>query len=520
MADAKLDRMNRRSVLALGGGVAGGLLSATAGFVPATASAADGAEPVPALVLNGVTIVDTRDGKLRRDMTIVIESGKIAKIAPASSGIANRAGRIVDARGTYVVPGYNDFHAHPLTSSDPEGSLALMLANGVTGFREMASAAPMLAARAQGTLLPATAPELLELASEPVNPGNSPVPAAAVAHVQNQKAGGADFIKVIDYSPDVFFAVAAECKRQNLRFTGHLSPAVDVREALRAGMRSIEHMGPRDSVLLGCSTEEAALRPVPAPPKPPAGGPPSEAALKRGLVNPALATSPEEVARYQRVLDSYSDARRRDLAAKFVAAGTWMVPTLIRVRTMLIGDAPEYRSDPNLQYLPAQTRATWEEISQQFGARFAPAQHATLQQLYARLATLVKPFKDSGVPMMTGSDLGGGFVVAGFGLHAEFDLLAAAGLAPLDVLQMTTVNGAKFLGRESRMGSVAEGKDANLVLLRANPMESVQNLHRIAAVVRAGTFYSSGALAAMKKKTADRVASGVAFREPLLPPCC
>ena len=113
--------------------------------------------------------------------------------------------------------------------------------------------------------------------------------------------------------------------------------------------------------------------------------------------------------------------------------------------------------------------------------------------------------------MLAGSDLGGGFVIAGFGLHREFDLLEAAGLSPLDVLQMTTLNGAKFLGRESTMGSVAVGKAANLVLLSANPMASVQNLHRIAGVVRGGTYHSAAALAAMKQKTADRVRAGVAY---------
>ena len=62
------------------------------------------------------------------------------------------------------------------------------------------------------------------------------------------------------------------------------------------------------------------------------------------------------------------------------------------------------------------------------------------------------------------------------------------------LLQMTTLNGAKFLGREPTMGTVEAGKDANLVLLDANPLSSVQNLHKINAVVRGGTYYSRAAL--------------------------
>ena len=196
------------------------------------------------------------------------------------------------------------------------------------------------------------------------------------------------------------------------------------------------------------------------------------------------------------------------------------MPTLIRIRTMEIGDDPIYRNDPNLRYVPQPTVAMWEDVSRQFAATILPSARATLKNLYALQTTLVKPFHDAGVQMMAGSDLGGGFCrIAGFALHHEFDLLAQAGLSPLAVLQMTTLNGAKFLGREATMGSVAEGKNADLVLLDANPIASVANLHRISAVVRAGAYYSSERLGAMKEQTATRVAAGLASAPYALPLC-
>ena len=63
---------------------------------------------------------------------------------------------------------------------------------------------------------------------------------------------------------------------------------------------------------------------------------------------------------------------------------------------------------------------------------------------------------------------------------------------------MTTLNGAKFLGREDHMGSVDAGKDANLVVLDGNPIASVANLHKIHAVVRGGTYYTRDALDHMR----------------------
>jgi hypothetical protein len=472
------------------------------------------------LVLDGVTVVDTRDGALTRDVSVVLADGTIERIGAAGDDAAEH----VDARGKYVVPGFNDLHAHPLSSSDPEGSLTMMLANGVTGFREMASAPPMLAARRAGKLpLSDVTPELLEMAGEILTPANAASPEAAVAEVAKQHAAGADFIKVIDVRPDVFFAALAESTRLGLRFLGHLPPSVDVRQASAAGMRSIEHLGPRDSILLGCSTDEPALRAHLAqnPPKP-AGiaGPIPESVVRRVLANPTIVTPPPEFERYARVVETFSEQRCADLAAHFVANGTWVCPTVIRIRTMELGDDPRYRNDPNLRYVPPQTRQMWQEVSQQFSGQLPPPVHATLKALFARQLALVQPLKAAGVKMMAGSDLGGGFIVGGFGLHAEFDLLEAAGLSPLDVLQMTTLNGAEYLGRESSMGRVAVGSAANLVLLDANPLESVQNLHGIAGVVRAGRYYPPAALDAMKKKTEARMAAWEPTGTAVGPPCC
>jgi hypothetical protein len=508
--------MNRRRALALGSSVAGSLIT---GSGRASAQSAN-----QRMILNGVTIVDTHDGTLSPNMAILIDGGKIVKIAAAGS-ISAAGARTVNARGKFVVPGFNDYHSHPLSSSDPQGSLTLMLANGITGFREMASQPAMLVARANDTLMPwSDVPALLQLASTTLAGPNARTPEIAIAEVQKQKALGADFIKVIDTRPEVFFAALKESTRLNLLFMGHLSPIVNVRDAATAGMRSIEHMGPRDSILLGCSSDEVALRAImaQAPPKPPPSGPPTEAEIKRGLANPVVGTDPADFVRFQRVIDTFSTARRDDLAAHFVANGTWQVPTLIRIRTMEIGDDPIYRNDPNLRYVPQPTVAMWEDVSRQFTASIPASSRATLKNLYALQATLVKPFHDAGVQMMAGSDSGGGFMAPGFALHHEFDLLAQAGLSPLAILQMTTLNGAKFLGREATMGSVAEGKNADLVLLDANPIASVANLHRINAVVRSGAYYSGDALAAMKDQTATRVAAGLAVAPNAMPlcPCC
>ena len=91
---------------------------------------------------------------------------------------------------------------------------------------------------------------------------------------------------------------------------------------------------------------------------------------------------------------------------------------------------------------------------------------------------------------------------SGLALHQEFDELARAGLSPLRVLQMTTWNAAEFMSATNVMGSVAAGKHANLVLLDANPVESVDHLHRIRGVVRGGRYLGPADLGALKEKVA------------------
>jgi len=104
-----------------------------------------------------------------------------------------------------------------------------------------------------------------------------------------------------------------------------------------------------------------------------------------------------------------------------------------------------------------------------------------------------------GVKMLVGTDaVGAGWTAPGFSIHQEFDELEKAGLSPLRVLQMATLNGADFLGRTATLGSVGEGKIADLVVLDANPIESAQHLHAIAGVVRAGFYYSREDLEALR----------------------
>ena len=460
------------------------------------------------IVVKGVTIVNTQSGQLQANMAVMIDAGKISKIVPADLVGQQGGKRIIDATGKYMVPGYNDMHAHILDESSATEMAAVMLAHGITGYRQMSGTDELLLQRKDNKLtLPEDSPELLGMSGPALLRSNASTPEAAVALVEKQRTEGADFIKVVDVSPNVFFAALSEAKKEGEYFAGHIPAGVDAVQAAKEGMLSIEHLGPVDSVLISCSTNEASARKAIG----------SEANVnmsaeigKITIANPLLVrlmANQNAFLKTRMIIDTYSDSKCKKVAEAFANYKTWHVPTLIRNQTMQNADKAEYSASPNLQYVPRATREYWEGVAKQFTKTVKPVARETLRQLSQMDMKLVKLFDQQGVKMLTGSDVGGMWVVPGVSLHQEFDLLAKAGLTPLKVLQMTTLNGAEFLGKRTSMGTVEMGKDANLVLLDANPLQSVANLHKINAVIRDGKFYSQDTLEKMKKDAAAKMAA-------------
>ena len=461
------------------------------------------------LRIDRATIVDTIDGTLVHDATILVSHGRIVSIADAAVGGADPALRRIDATGKFVVPGYNDMHSHVLNLDDPSGGLALMLAEGVTGFRQMSGSPERLRERRDGTLaVGEDAPALLEMPGAVLTPLNANSVPRMTAEISAQKAQGADFIKVAFVSPPVFTAAIAAARREGLRILGHLQDGVDVAVSARAGFRSIEHLGPGATVWVACSTDEAALQSAAKPVRIPAL--PLKIPflrrlivkrLERLLINPSAFMPPAYVAQLQRAMDTFSEDKFSALAALFAAAETWHCPTLVRLRTQQLADAPEYESHPYLRYMPQNRIDLWRQVTEKF-RKLPASMRQTYARAYPRQLELMKALSDAGVRMIAGTD-GGWLSVPGLTLQEEFAELAKAGIAPLKILQMATINAAEYLGRGETMGTVAPGSNADMVLLDANPLTNAANLGAIAGVVRAGVHYTRPALDALR----DRVAA-------------
>ncbi len=468
----------------------------------------------PEWVIRGVTVVDPRDGSLRPGQDVRIAGDQIVSVGPADgSGQVSPDAQIIDAAGQYLVPGYNDMHAHPFGAGDPSGGLDLMLAYGITGVRQMSGSARMLRDRAAGTLVPAGAPRLLAMPGTVLTPFNAGSAAAAVATVREQHELGADFIKAALVTSEVFYAAQQECRRLGLPILGHLPDGIDVARASGDGVRSVEHLGPGVSLLACCSGEEQAVqdevraRPAPRLPKVPAAVMPllepiAERMISKLVVNPVNRSRPADIGILAHAASTFDSGAAAAMAARFASDGTWQVPTLIRTRTMHVCDDPAFGRDPGLRYVAPSVLRGWSKAAKKFSG-FPDGARQTFRDVYGVMLNLTKVLDEAGVAMLAGSDSGGAaWEVPGLALHQEFDELARAGLSPLRVLQLTTSNAAAFLDATAVMGSVDAGKHADLVLLEANPLESVDHLHRISGVIRGGRYLGPADLDALKAKVA------------------
>jgi imidazolonepropionase-like amidohydrolase len=163
---------------------------------------------------------------------------------------------------------------------------------------------------------------------------------------------------------------------------------------------------------------------------------------------------------------------------------------------LALADDEKFTKDARLKYLPASFTRGWIPPT---GTR-SPEDFERLKKVYRKHVEIVGQMRRAGVALLAGTDTLGPFCLPGFGLHDELSLLVQAGLTPMEALQSATQNPARFLGRINALGTVEQGKIADLVLLEANPLEDIRNTQKIAGVVLRGRLISPSERQAMLEK--------------------
>jgi imidazolonepropionase-like amidohydrolase len=110
------------------------------------------------------------------------------------------------------------------------------------------------------------------------------------------------------------------------------------------------------------------------------------------------------------------------------------------------------------------------------------------QYLWSKVLQLTQMLYDNGVLLLSGSDIPNFDLVPGASLHHELELLVEAGIPPLEVIKIATRNGAQALGIEKDVGTIEPGKEADMIILSDNPVDSISNIKKIEAVINNGRF--------------------------------
>ena len=105
-------------------------------------------------------------------------------------------------------------------------------------------------------------------------------------------------------------------------------------------------------------------------------------------------------------------------------------------------------------------------------------------------AQMVKGMNKAGVPLMVGTDLTVPGIIPGYSVHEEMAIWQEVGIAPADVLRSATIVPVRFMGLDKRLGTIAEGKTASMVLVKANPLDDIRNAEKIEGVFLRGRYFS------------------------------
>lgn len=457
-------------------------------FGSASLQAASNAKTI---LING-TAIDPGSGKITPNAIIKIEGDRITAVEEGDGKSSHKEENVIDAQGKFILPGYIDSHVHFFQSGDlytrPDAvdlnsvrpykdeiawlnknlpdTFARYIRCGITAvvdiggpltsfrLRELAreaEIAPRIALA--GPLISSVARPQLELN------GDGPIvqvttPAEGVQLVRKLAKRRPDYVKVwyvvspespVEKFRPIVHAVVAESHRLKLRVAVHATELEAARAAVEEGAELLVHSVTDKPV------DEAFVRLL----------------QERGTI---LCPTLVVFERYGRTF-----AGRLNLTAEEKA---WGNPEV--VGSLDVSKLPPEEIPDRIKKALADPEAVLERI----------------RQTYEIALKNLKTLHDAGVTIATGTDAGNIGTIHGPAIFREFQLMREAGLTPLQILVCTTANGAKAFGGAAgaRLGAIAPGKFADLVVLNSNPLEDIAHASDIQGIMKNGVLYHADAL--------------------------
>ena len=444
--------------------------------------AGEGEGPFERLIIRGATVIDGTGAAPQGPIDIVIEGNRIAKVRSLGSLLVpiddrrrpKNATRELDAKGTYVLPGFINLHVHTggiPRAPDAEYVYKLWIAHGITTVRGV-PAGPVdwsLSERARSARNEIVAPRMF-VYSHP-RPGSGwrgPIdtPAAARAWVQWAADKGVDGVKVVAYDPEIMAAFLEEAKRLGLGSTAHLMQSgvsrMNLRDAARLGLRSSEHYyGLFEALLKDYSVQ------------------PWSSDHNFNNTNRLQKQVPllwNKI--HARGSDQWNALIEELLERRFILDPTFAIYR--GGRDAMAARTSEWHEKYTLPSLWTEFQPS-REVLTSYLFDWTTHDEIAWRNFYQVWMQFVNDYKNAGGRVTTGADEGFVYMLYGFGYIEELEFLQEAGFHPLEVIRSATLHSAEALyepkGKPIELGIIRPGLLADLVIVDRSPLENLKVLY-------------------------------------------
>lgn len=427
----------------------------------------------PITALTHVTVIDGSGAAPLLDQTVVLSGGKILSVGPAAKAQIPKDAQVLTLNGATVIPGLVGMHDHlfmmgrsfkPVIITQPQTiqNARLYLASGVTTIRTTGTVDPMADLNLKRLIDTGKEPGPKVFVTGPYLEGEGGPFLDMLAlrgaedarlSVEYWASQGATSFKVYTHiTRDELLAVTKAAHAKGLKVTGHLC-TVGFKDAVAAGIDNLEHGFFTNSDLVANRKPEEC---------------PDQLALDRFFATLDV-NSPTVKEMFKDLIDHHV-AVTSTLA---VFEASYLEESPPKVLALLSPEAKE---------LALSNKVALGGVRKEVREVLRPAVKKEME--------LERAFVAAGGTLLCGSDpTGAGDVLAGLGDHRAIELLVEAGFTPLEALRIATKNGAEFLGELDRVGTIAVGKQADLVVLRGDPTKKISDLENVELVFKDGVGF-------------------------------
>ncbi len=397
------------------------------------------------MVVKDVSVITMESSKVLRNQDVVVNDGKIVSISDTEK-TAYRDVVIIDGKGKYMMPSLADAHVHfPETEDEMEHLMQLYLINGVTKLRSMRGDRKHINWRNKYNTPSSIYPKLY-LSAPPISRNYDLIPNQIEDLVKNAKEKGFDLIKILSVkNQGIFGQLDAACKKYNLPIGGHFPSNVSDSSIFKSNYTSLEHLG--------------------------------------GLVG----------------VPELLENRLQEIKKNNI----FICPTL---NWYSVGSGKysyeELGNMPGMEFIPEATVGVWIDKTKQYREKLGDQAYkeevANELKLLDEKYLIIKKIHDLGINMLLSPDSSSKYMVSGFSVLSEMELLKNAQLSNYDILNMATTNFANFFKEE--YGTIETGKHADFILLNQNPLEDLSALKKMEGLYYNGQFLDAKKLDAMRSK--------------------